>query len=329
MSDPALRDHVPAPRPARPWLRRDTPILWRSARSVQVGEGERRVIIHDLPRELLRWARSLAGDRTEEEAVRSCPDPPAARRLLEALRFAGALDDAARAPRINRPLSQSQRDRVHRQHAAARLTYSDERAHLAVEARAHARVGIHGSGPLADAMRVSLRHSGIGRVEMMAPPSSAARTGRAASASTDVMVLAHHWHPDTFDDAGCLALDLPHLPVAAWGSHGCVGPLVVPGQTPCLRCAHLHAHDRDPAFSTLQMQRVHARPDTPAIDAGLALAVAAVATVQITGWIESLAGCEPDPHRLHLRLPGASIEREDLTAHPLCGCGWVGVPGRH
>ena len=184
-------------------------------------------------------------------------------------------------------------------------------------------MAIHGRGPLADLLRVSLRHSGIGQVHMMAPPSSAARSGRAASASTDLMILAHSWHPDTFDDAGCLALDLPHLPVAAWGSHGCIGPLVVPGQTPCLGCAHLHSRDRDPAFSTVHMQRVHARPDTPAIDPGLALAVAAVATMQVTGWVESLAGCQPDPHRLHIRLPGGIVDREDLAAHPLCGCGWL------
>lgn len=309
-------------RPARPWLRRDTPILWRSADTVQVGEAERSVLIKDLPRDLLGWARSLQGDRTMHEALRDCPDASAGRRLIDALCAAGALDDAARAPRIAQRLTRAQRDRVQRHHAAARLIYSDDRAHLAVEARAAARVAIHGRGPLADAVQVALRHSGIGRVHRSSPPSSAARSGRAASTMTDLQVLAHTWHPDAFDDAGCLALDLPHLPLAAWGAHGVVGPLVVPGRTPCLGCGHLHARDRDPAFPTLQMQRAHARPEPPAVDTALILAVAALATVQIIGWLESLAGGETDPHRLHVRLPGGQIVREEFAAHPLCGCGW-------
>lgn len=328
--DPPCDDSTAANAPqVRPWLRRDTPLLWRSADTVQVGEGDRRVVIGHLSRDLLAWVRSLTGDRTEDEALRACPDPTTGRRLLAALRLAGALDDAARVPRITRPMTQAQRDRLHRQQAAARLTYSDERHHLAAEARAQARVAIHGRGPLADAVRIALRHSGIGRVTMAAPPSSSARIGRAASSTTDLVILAHMWHPDSFDDAGCLALDLPHLPIAAWGPHGVVGPLVIPGRTACLRCAQLYARDRDQAFPTLQMQRNHARPDPPPVDAALALAVAAMTTVTVTGWVESLAGAAPTGRRMHIRLPGGVVDYEDLQRHPLCGCGWAQPTGVH
>ncbi len=311
--------------PHRPWLRRDTPILWRSARTIQVGEADRRVLISDLPRDLLRWARTLRGDRTLEDCLADCPDADAGRMMLRALDSAGALDDAARAANVTSSRPRALRDRDQRHAAAARLTYTDERAHLTVDARALARISVYGTGPLAQAVRISLRQSGIGHVTDAAPPSSAARIGRTQATGIDLFVLAHAWHPDSFDDAGCLALDVPHLAVAAWGAHGSIGPLVVPGRTPCLRCGLLHAQDADSAFASLHLQRVHAHPDVAAVDTALAAAVAAHAAMQVCAWLESLgehAEAIPMSHRLHLSLPGGLERREEFPAHPLCGCGW-------
>lgn len=311
--------------PHRPWLRRDTPILWRTADTIQVGDGQRTVLISDLPRNMLQWARSLRGDRTLAECLAACPDIEAGTTMLQALALAGALDDAAQVSTTTVALPRALRDRHQRHGAAARLTYADERAHLAVDARANARIGVHGRGVLADAVRVCLRQSGIGDVIATAPPSSSARIGRSQSVGIDLFILAHSWHPQAYDDAGCLALDVPHLPIAAWGSHGVIGPLVIPGLTACLHCAHLHAHDRDPAFASLHLQRSHAQPDVAAVDTGLALAVAAHATLQVCGWVEALGDDQRHPsesQRMHLRLPGGQVESEDVLAHPLCGCRW-------
>lgn len=313
------------PLPARPWLRRDTPLLWRSARTLQVGDAERTVLIANPPRDLVNWARSLQGNRTLEQCLADCPDPETGTTMLRALVLAGALDDAAHAASATPHLPRALRDRDQRHAAAARLTYPDERAEGTVDARSAARIGVFGQGPLAHAVRISLRQSGIGHVLTTTPPSSAARVGRSQSSDIDLFVLAHAWHPDAFDDAGCLALDVPHLPVAAWGSQGSVGPLVIPGHTPCLRCGFLHAADHDPAFATVHLQRSYARFDTVPVDTALALAVAAHAAMQVCTWVDSVGvapAAETSPIRLGLRLPGGHIAEHPLSAHPLCGCRW-------
>jgi hypothetical protein len=317
------------PLPARPWLRRDTPLLWRTGRTLQVGEAERTVVITDPPRDLINWARGLLGNRTLAECLSDCPDAATGTAMLRALSLAGALDDAAHAPTTTAHLPRALRDRDQRHAGAARLTYPDQRAETAVDARSAARIGVFGQGPLAHAVRTTLRQSGIGHVRTATPPSSAARIGRNQASGIDLFILAHAWHPDSFDDAGCLALDVPHLPVAAWGSLGTVGPLVVPGHTPCLRCGYLHAADQDRAFPTVHLQRSYARVDTAPVDTALALAVAAHAVMTVCSWVESGGGPpgdqpQPSSTRLHLRLPGGHLEQHHVAAHPLCGCRWRG-----
>lgn len=54
--------------------------------------------------------------------------------------------------------------------------------------------------------------------------------------------------------------DVAHLPVAVGRDQVTVGPLVVPGRTPCLTCRDLHARDRDPAWPRLHTQLVARDP---------------------------------------------------------------------
>lgn len=50
--------------------------------------------------------------------------------------------------------------------------------------------------------------------------------------------------------------DLPHLPIGFEQDAAVVGPLVVPGRTPCLSCRDAHERDRDPAWPRLHAQLV-------------------------------------------------------------------------
>lgn len=50
--------------------------------------------------------------------------------------------------------------------------------------------------------------------------------------------------------------DIPHLPVAFEPGQVTVGPLVVPGRTPCLACRDAADTDRDPAWPLLHAQLV-------------------------------------------------------------------------
>jgi bacteriocin biosynthesis cyclodehydratase domain-containing protein len=54
--------------------------------------------------------------------------------------------------------------------------------------------------------------------------------------------------------------DVPHLPVAVGRDQVTIGPLVVPGRTPCLTCRDLHARDLDPAWPRLHTQLVARDP---------------------------------------------------------------------
>lgn len=54
--------------------------------------------------------------------------------------------------------------------------------------------------------------------------------------------------------AEAMSVDLPHLPIAALDGTVTIGPLVIPGETACLRCAELTAEDEDPAWPVLAAQ---------------------------------------------------------------------------
>ncbi len=105
--------------------------------------------------------------------------------------------------------------------------------------RDRCRVAILGDGPLADEARAAIEAAGL-------------PVGDADDAT--VTVLADGLHPDVparFDHA---CLDRPHLPLATLGERAVAGPIVVPGRTGCLRCAHLHRRDGDPAWPLLSVQ---------------------------------------------------------------------------
>jgi hypothetical protein len=52
--------------------------------------------------------------------------------------------------------------------------------------------------------------------------------------------------------------DLPHVPVAFEPGTTVVGPLIVPGRTPCLACRDAHERDRDPAWPGMHAQLIGA-----------------------------------------------------------------------
>lgn len=72
--------------------------------------------------------------------------------------------------------------------------------------------------------------------------------------------------------------DIPHLPIAVERRRAVVGPLVVPGRTPCLACRDGHARDRDPAWPLLHAQMIGRDPGpvSVALIAGAGAAAAAL-----------------------------------------------------
>ena len=125
-----------------------------------------------------------------------------------------------------------------------------------------------------------------------------------------------------FTDA-LLRADQPHLIVRPTARGVVVGPFVLPGRTPCLRCTDLVRCELDPDWPGLlsQLSRTVGSPTEP-----LLTWAAGVTVIQVV----SVLGALGDPSRTWPESAGATIElgsdgiqrRRSWPAHPSCGCGW-------
>lgn len=293
----------------RPRLRDDVPILWRGESSIQLGDD---VIIDRVTRSHVAWMTSLDG-LASPAALEAALTIPAheARRFVRALLSAGAIDDAARIPATLRWASQEQRDAVAGRFGATLRACRDlDSAYATLEARDRCTVVVAGLGAVADAVSVALAAAGLA-------------IGDQEHAT--VAVLADAPHPDVprlFDHD---LQDRPHLHVGVLGDRAVVGPLVVPGLTSCLRCAHLHRRDADAAWPVLSVQWAHAVRSMPCppLDPLLVQLAATHAGLLLRRWTDSPGS--PDAwggYALDLRLPDGIPQRLDRPPHPLCGCLW-------
>lgn len=109
----------------------------------------------------------------------------------------------------------------------------------------------------------------------------------------------------------------PQLVVSGSDLGVSVGPLIVPGRTPCLHCEDLHRTQCDPAWPELLAQLCRQRP-APARAAELHWA-ASTTVLHACSW---LAGRLPDSVAATLILDAdGSLRVRRLRAHPGCGCG--------
>jgi hypothetical protein len=113
---------------------------------------------------------------------------------------------------------------------------------------------------------------------------------------------------------------LPHLVISPRQDSVRVGPAVVPGATPCLRCLHLARSDRDRDWPWV-CQRLESRPlpqppDRLLHESGLVAAHLLDATVG-NGPQQTESGGYWELHRDRI-----GRERTAVARHPLCGCWW-------
>ena len=119
---------------------------------------------------------------------------------------------------------------------------------------------------------------------------------------------------------------MPHL-VARVDEHlGTVGPLVLPGSSPCLHCLDLVRAELDPGWPALAAQLDPRGRSAIACDGVLAMAVASQAAFQVLALIEGDAPATVGG-TLELELPGWRWRRRSWPQHPGCPCAWaVDVP---
>ena len=114
---------------------------------------------------------------------------------------------------------------------------------------------------------------------------------------------------------------VPHLAASASEAIGVVGPLVVPGQSACLRCLDLARTDRDPAWPLILAQLAGREPHPAACDAALATAVAAQAASQALAFVDRATPASAVVNgTLELVLPDWQWRRRTWPPHHKCSC---------
>jgi len=223
-----------------------------------------------------------------------------------------------------------------------------------VRARADRAVGVVGLGPLGLTVAVTLATAGVGTVLLdddrrvtsvdvgaagyrlgdvgssRVPVASRlvhdvapdVRTEPAAGTEPDVVVLVERDAADPAVGLALMSAGITHLSVVVREAGALVGPLVVPGAGPCLRCLDLHRADVDDCWSTVVAQlagragRVGVLHAEVGVLAGLCGALAAAEVLaHLDGGAPATRGASYE-----VTLPDVAPRRRPWVVHPSCGC---------
>ena len=152
------------------------------------------------------------------------------------------------------------------------------------------------------------------------PPPAGKSVPAGTSYRPDLVILADSYRRELPE---ALKRDnVPHLAAAASEAIGVVGPLVLPGDTACLRCLDLTRAERDPAWPLILAQLTRGGAEPPACDTVLAAAVAAQAAAQTLAFVDRPASAGAVTNgTLELVLPDWQWRRRTWEPHDRCGCG--------
>ncbi|WP_330459711.1 ThiF family adenylyltransferase [Streptomyces sp. NBC_00820] len=158
------------------------------------------------------------------------------------------------------------------------------------------------------------------------PDAASVASGGTADPGLSLVILAPRddvavHAPDPFTAEPLMASGTPHLYAGVVEGTGCVGPLVLPGETSCARCLHEHRTDRDPAWPRLVAQWRSGRARrVGSCDLTLATAVAGLAAAHALAFLD---GASPSGAgtRWEASLPALSWRSRPIAPHPACGCG--------
>ena len=297
----------------RPALKSGLLPVWRDRDTLQIGIDPRRAIALSGMGQAAVLIGLLDGSRDREQvlavAARHGVPVPTSERILTLLAAGGAIDDFPAS--TLRELPAQARARLAAELATVSLAHGDgDGGARSLARRRAALVWIDGDRRIGRAVTRILRASGVSKVRTAQP---------AAPIRPDLVILIGLQSPDR--PAKLVAERVPHLAVSAGEAIGVVGPMVIPGQTACMRCLDYVRSGNDPAWPLILAQLATRRPDPPACDAVLAAAVAAQAAAQaLTAIDKTPASCAAVNGTLELELPGWQWRRRTWQPHPACPC---------
>jgi bacteriocin biosynthesis cyclodehydratase domain-containing protein len=343
--------------PQRPLLNRALRRLWRDHETLQLGiEPRHAVVLRGLSRSGEAVLDLLDGNRSVDQVMSAAAarevDELSARRLLQALVRAKALDDGAAQP------SGNERDRQRLVPDALTLALLDRRPGAAAQilaGRSAAAVAVHGVGRIGSTVVALLTAAGLGRVECVdarsvqtadltpagaAEPSATSRADDAVRRMQERYgadrVVAGAGQPPTLavvapvgpipaPEVMTAVRDVPHLLVQVRETSAFVGPLVVPGRSTCWRCVQINRSERDPAWPAIAAQLTGGTAVEPA-DVALTSLAASLAVTHALAWLDRDTVMRPDgvpsiDGIVQFDLVDLRLRRRTLQPHPDCGCG--------
>ena len=345
----------------RPILKPGLSRVWLDANTLQLGRAAHRRV-HLLDRAQRQLLEALDGTRDTESLLsygeRLGLTSERAVSLITRLALDGALDDAALpTPGLAR-LSVAERARLGPVVSALGLRNGlPGSGARALERRAQQHAAVHGLGLIGAQVARQLAAAGVGVVRPVDPnPVNHADTGpgaldpaqvgkrrqeavcRAIQRDTpstrvappsfptrrpDLVVIApvERYPVEIFDNL--VSAGVPHLLVRPTGDEVLLGPLVLPGRTPCVHCADLQLSAQDPSWPQFLAQFGTPRPgELPPADTSLALLAAGYATQHALAYLDggrpAVSGAV-----LSLRPPDALPVRIEIKPHSSCACGAI------
>lgn len=293
-------------------------VLWCGEGRVRLGDGERIVVLDHVSRAAMRWLHHLDGTRTWA-AIAADGLAPDARRLFRLAWQLGCIDDAGIRPGSWWRSAGTARDGEAHRRALLHHLGSAVRAHAQLEQRQARRMVVVGTGTVAQQVVATARRAQLQVSWLRAQPPT-------LPADTACCVIADGGHPDVAGPVEESACQVPHLTARAFGLRAIVGPVVVPGQTSCLTCAHLHNLDTRTGWAQLSVQltALTQQGNPHCLDPLLARLAAGHAVLLARRVIDDSGDCPAQlGNRAYLWTAGQDTPRElPRPGHPLCGCRW-------
>ncbi len=114
---------------------------------------------------------------------------------------------------------------------------------------------------------------------------------------------------------------IPHLIIGIPESESIeIGPIVIPGKSPCARCVAMTREDQNPTWKEITLQKVL----MPSVEVPVAVAhhVAGIAALELLHYVdEGLSPLIGASSRVNFHGPLAS-DKQTFARHPACGCNW-------